>query len=299
LDVRERTVTEVVPARVKKGVYQLTRRRCPQCRRVYAAQAPGVLPKCQLRNSALASIATEHYLHQVTLGHLAESLSLLTGTLIQALHHLSRAASVAKEVLGETALPGVLVVDRYHAYNKAPCVLQYCYAHLLRDVKKLGEEFPAQQEVQAFVNTAAPLLAQAIKLRTLPLTDEAFAARADFLKREIEHLVHSPAQHVGIEKIQTLFREKAHRLYHWAHHRSIPADNNFAERELRRLVIQSSFGSQADAGAKTREILMPTLLTLKKRQRGDLWLNFKTALDKLAHEPQPEAYDALFSPNSS
>jgi len=42
LDVRERTVTEVVPARVKKGVYQLTRRRCPQCRRVYAAQAPGV-----------------------------------------------------------------------------------------------------------------------------------------------------------------------------------------------------------------------------------------------------------------
>jgi len=61
---------------------------------------------------------------------------------------------------------------------------------------------------------------------------------------------------------------------------------------------ESSFGSQAEAGAKTREILMPTLLTLKKRQRGDLWLNFKTALDKLAHEPQPETYDALFSSDS-
>lgn len=51
----------------------------------------------------------------------------------------SRAASVAKEVLGDQPLSGVLVVDRYHAYNRAPCALQYCYAHLLRAGRGLGK----------------------------------------------------------------------------------------------------------------------------------------------------------------
>jgi transposase len=61
----------------------------------------------------------------------------------------SRAASVATEVLGEKPLSGVLVVDRYHAYNKAPCALQYCYAHLLRDVEDLGKEFATEMECNA------------------------------------------------------------------------------------------------------------------------------------------------------
>lgn len=48
-----------------------------------------------------------------------------------------RAASVPREVLGEKPLPGILVVDRYGGYNKMPVEIQYCYAHLLRDVKDL------------------------------------------------------------------------------------------------------------------------------------------------------------------
>lgn len=42
----------------------------------------------------------------------------------------------------------------------------------------------------------------------------------------------------------------------------MPAENNLAERELRPLVIarKVSFGSQSDAGARTREILMTTSL---------------------------------------
>ena len=47
----------------------------------------------------------------------------------------TRSSSVAKEVLGTDPLSGVLVVDRYGGYNRAPCALQYCYAHLLRDVE--------------------------------------------------------------------------------------------------------------------------------------------------------------------
>jgi transposase len=214
---------------------------------------------------------------------------------------LTRSASVAKEVFGEEALPGVLIVDRYQAYNKINCVIQYCYAHLLRSVEDLGKEFSDHQEVQDFVGTTARLLAQAIQLRTQPISDEAFYTQADQLKLDIQQVMHRQAQHAGIQKIQNIFRENAHRLYHWAEDRSIPADNNYSERELRKLVIarKISFGSQADAGAKTREILMTTLLTLQNRKPGNVMANLKACLDELARDPKQDPYQLLFAPNTS
>jgi transposase len=352
-DIRGRSVTEVEPVEVKKVVYKLTHRRCPSCRRIFRAKAPSVLPKFKQSNSVLAYTATEHYLEQITFGHVARRLDINESSLIDAMHHLAelfkevpekliaeyrqapvkqadetgwpndgrngyawifvtrditifrfrltRSASVAKEVFGEASLPGALVVDRYSAYNKILCVIQYCYAHLLRHLKDLGKEFPAAQEVQDFVNTAAPLLAQAMKLRALPISNDVFYARADQLKMDIQQVMHQQAQHAGIQKIQNIFRENAHRLYHWAVDRSIPADNNFSERELRQLVIarKLSFGSQADAGAKTREILMTTLLTLQKRQPGNVMANLKACLDELARDPRQDPYQLLFAPNTS
>ena len=59
-----------------------------------------------------------------------------------------------------------------------------------------------------------------------------------------------------------------------------------------------SFGSQSDAGARTREILMTVLHTLKKRT-SDVTIAFKYALDKLAEQPAIEPYDAIFSLDSS
>jgi transposase len=53
----------------------------------------------------------------------------------------TRAATVPREVFGEEPLGGVLVVDRDNGYNRAPCALQYCYAHLQREVADLGREF--------------------------------------------------------------------------------------------------------------------------------------------------------------
>jgi transposase len=350
---RWRTVIEVVPVQVKRIVYRLARRRCPSCKHLFSAKAPGVLPKFKLGNSLLAHVATEHYLHQVTLGHLAKRLGLSEGSLIEAMHHLaqrfkevpekliaqyrcapvkhadettwrndgkngyawlfataklsifrlrqSRAARVAHEVLGDKKLPGVLVVDRYNAYNQAPCALQYCYAHLLRGVKDLGKEFPENPEVQDFVNTTAPLMAKAMRLRMLPMSEQKFLARADRLKMDIVHAMHQPARHAGIQKIQNIFREQGHRLYHWAEDRAIPADNNFAERELRKLVIarKISLGSQGENGARTREILMTVLLTLNKRKSGDLMPSFKASLDEVASGRHQDPYQVLFSPNSS
>jgi hypothetical protein len=72
-------------------------------------------------------------------------------------------------------------------------------------------------------------MAEAMKLRAQELSATQFRQQALELKVEIKALVHSPAQHPGIQKIQNIFRDRATRLYHWAKNPAIPADNNRAE----------------------------------------------------------------------
>ncbi|MHA2064207.1 MAG: IS66 family transposase [Candidatus Thorarchaeota archaeon] len=212
----------------------------------------------------------------------------------------TRSGTVAREVLGQEPLPGVLVVDRYNGYNKTPCTIQYCYAHLLRTVEGLEKDFPENTEIKSFVEALARQLANAITLRTLDITDSQFKRQAARIKDAIIDITNSQAGHPAIQKIQDIFGQKAHRLYKWAEDRSIPADNNRAERELRPLVIarKISFGSQSDAGARTREILMTVLHTLKKKT-GDVTAALKLALDELAKRHDLDLYQAIFSIDSS
>lgn len=212
----------------------------------------------------------------------------------------SRSSAVVREVLGTAKLPGVLVVDRYNAYNKVPCRIQYCYAHLLRNVQDLEDEFPDNEEIRQFVAALTPLLSSAMSLRRLPLSKRQFRRQARQIKRAILKIINTDAQHPGIQGIQNIFREKSKRLFHWAEDPIIPAENNLAERDLRPLVIarKISFGSQSDSGAKTREILMTVLHTLKKRS-CNVELAFKSALDKIATDREVDRYTALFKQDSA
>jgi hypothetical protein len=212
----------------------------------------------------------------------------------------TRSGHVAREVFGDQSLPGVLVVDRYNGYHRMPCSLQYCYAHLLRDVKDLEKEFPENPEIHDFVEALAPQLANAIHLRGLEITARQFKRQARKIKDQILQIVNRQARHPAIQAMQDLFRQKADRLYHWADDPQIPADNNRAERELRPLVIarKISFGSQSDAGARTRETLMTVLHTLAKKT-SDVMNAFKSVLDNLAEQPNADPASLLFRFNSS
>jgi transposase len=211
----------------------------------------------------------------------------------------TRSARVAIEVLGTDPLPGTLVVDRYAVYNKSPSALQYCYTHLKRDVEGIEEEFPQNTEIAAFVGALAPQIAAAITLRTLNITDRQYYEEAAKIKNTIIRSVESRARHPGIHKIQDIFRRHPDRLYRWADDRSIPADNNLAERELRPLVIarKISYGSQSEAGAKTRETIMTVLHSLKKRT-PDSAGTLKAALDQLALNPALDLSKILFGLNT-
>lgn len=212
----------------------------------------------------------------------------------------SRSAKVPQSVFGARQLPGVIVVDRYAAYNKTPCTLQYCYAHLLREVEDLEKDFSESGEVKVFVSVMAPLLTTSMSLRKQPIPDDEYYAKAADIKAQIITAVEAPAVHLGIQHIQNIFRENAHRLYHWADNRRVPAENNLAERDLRPTVIarKVSFGSLSDAGAHTRSVLMTVLHSLKK-QNVDVVQHLKNVLDQLPKNMKLDPFSLLFPKNLS
>jgi transposase len=213
----------------------------------------------------------------------------------------TRSGRVAAEVLGTAPLPGVLVVDRYGAYNKAPCDIQYCYQHLKRPIEDLVNEFPNSEEIKNFADHVIPLLSQVMGLRSLTISDDVYYRKASQLKTDIIHEMNQPADHAGIQNIQTIFQQYAHRLYHWVENRDVPPENNYSERGFRRLVIarKISFGSQSDKGAKTREILMTVLHSLRKCYPNDYRKKFKSCLNQFAQNPQLDPYNLLFENDTS
>jgi transposase len=88
-------------------------------------------------------------------------------------------------------------------------------------------------------------------------------------------------------------------MYQWVVDRRAPVDNNRAERELRPTVIarKVSFGSQSEAGAKTREVMMSVMQTLKQRVKDPI-REFKQALDELALNANLDVVKTLFPAES-
>ena len=59
-----------------------------------------------------------------------------------------------------------------------------------------------------------------------------------------------------------------------------------------------SFGSQSEAGARTREVLMSVFHTLRKRTEH-ITATFQEALDRLVQEPEADLHQLLFPCDSS
>lgn len=216
------------------------------------------------------------------------------------LYRNTRSAKVVEEVLGKQGLAGYLVVDRYQGYSRAPCLVQYCYAHLLRDMKDLSQEFADEKEVEAYAQEMIELLAQAMRLQSSKPVDEDYYQEAQRIKEQIMEACHRASHHLATKRWQDFFVEEEGHLYHWVGDRSVPCENNRAERELRPTVIarKVSHGSQAEEGAHTREVLMSVMQTLKKRV-VDPRQKFKAVLDQLALNPQLKIEEHLFQTDSS
>ncbi len=350
-----RSVLDLQAMKVKKLLYELERKYCPECQTYLQAKVSALLPKMLLSNELLSEVVESHYVHGIPLGTVTERLKVNYSTIIASLHRLgklfepcleqlmqayrqaavrhadettwrvdgvhgycwlfsseslslylyrnTRAATVVKEVFGTTPLAGYLVVDRYQGYNRVPCKIQYCFAHLSRDLKDEAAKFEENKEVQAFIERMRQLLSEAMTLRGKQITDQQYYTEAATIKSEIFSLclpdplaAQYEERHPAIKRWSDFFIESAERLYHWVEDRKVPAENNRAERELRPTVIarKVSFGSQAEEGAKTRGVLLSLMQTLKKREASPRQ-KFKQMLDRISENPKLTATQLLFA----
>lgn len=213
----------------------------------------------------------------------------------------SRGGAIPLAILGPDPLPGTLITDRYRGYVALLKIgRQYCLVHIIRDVKKEESNFPDDPEVALFAAKIKPLLAEAIKLRNAANSLTEFLERAGELRKEIMALCEQQARHPAVQHIQNIFREEPERLFQWAKSPDIPADNNYAERAVRLLVISRaiSFGSQSERGLNTREILMTVLHTAKCRGRDPAKF-LEELLNILAKNPKADISNALALPPES
>ena len=189
----------------------------------------------------------------------------------------TRGSKVPFEVFGNDPLNVNLITDRYKGYDPLKLNRQYCYVHLLRDLKSLEKDCPDDPEVAAFAAGLKTLLKKAITMykSKMKMTDYVIAATT--IKDNIMAVCYKEANHPGIQQFQNIFRRHPERMFQWVKSPDIPAENNFAERGVRPSVIarKISFGSQAERGMLTRELLMTFLYTA--RIRG---LNPNTTLEK-------------------
>ena len=188
---------------------------------------------------------------------------------------LSRGGQVARELLGKS-FAGILVTDRYSAYNWYPVRWrQVCWAHLLRDFEAIrGRGGPSEKVGEALLAQAHQMSTWWHRVREGTLTRATFRSSMTPLRREVERLLEAGSQ-CGVPATQGTCRDILKRreaLWTFVQVQGVEPTNNTAERAIRPGVQwrKTSFGTQSAEGSRFVESMMTVVATLKQQQRNVL-----------------------------
>src|SRR5215475_10376463 len=166
---------------------------------------------------------------------------------------LARGGPVARALLGKT-FAGILVTDRYSAYNWYPVRWrQLCWAHLLRDFEAMRSRGGASEAIgEALLAQAHQMLTWWHRVREGRLARSTFRSYMTPLRREVERLLETGSQ-CGVAKTEGTCREMLKRrqaLWTFVQVAGVEPTNNTAERAIRPGVQwrKGSFGTQSEAG---------------------------------------------------
>jgi transposase len=188
---------------------------------------------------------------------------------------MSRGGQVARELLGEH-FSGILVTDRYSAYNWYPVRWrQLCWAHLLRDFEAMRGRGGASEALgEALLAQGHQMFTWWHRVRDGTLQRSTFRSYMTPLRREVEQLLEAGSQ-CGVSATAGTCREILKRreaLWTFVQVTGVEPTNNAAERAIRPGVQRRkvSFGTQSEAGSRFVESMMTVGATLKQQQRNVL-----------------------------
>ncbi len=196
---------------------------------------------------------------------------------------LSRSQATAKALIGE-AFKGILISDRYNAYNWLDVMhRQICWAHLKRDLTAMAERTGVSKEIgEALLRREARLFRWWHRVRDGTMSRSQFVAAVEPLrlgfKTSLEAVAALP---IGkneksplaktIRTARKLLKVEA-ALWTFVYVEGIEPTNNKAEQALRTAVIwrRTSFGSQSQGGSEFVARILTVLTSLKAQQRNPL-----------------------------
>jgi Transposase IS66 family. len=188
---------------------------------------------------------------------------------------LSRGGQGARELLGE-GFAGILVTDRYSAYNWYPVRWrQLCWAHVLRDFEAIrGRGGVCEEMGDALLAQAHQMFSWWHRVREGTLKRSTFRSYMTPLRCEVERLLEAGSQ-CGVAKTEGTCQEILKRreaLWTCVQVDGVEPTNNTAERALRPGVLwrKGSFGTQSEEGSRFVANMMTVVATLKQQQRNVL-----------------------------
>jgi len=199
------------------------------------------------------------------------------------LQGLSRSAAAAIELLGH-AFGGIVVIDRFAAYNQLPVMQrQLCWAHLIRDLTAIAERLGVSGEIgRELLALQQQLFGQWYQWKDATIDWDQLQRSCRPIRQRFEGTLQRVVDLGFTRKERTpwaqtvrtchqlLQRKEA--LWSFLDHPGIEPTNNAAERALRQSVIQRkiSLGVQSASGAICRSRLL-TITTTLRHQGRDTW----------------------------
>lgn len=177
-----------------------------------------------------------------------------------------------EEVLGKR-FDGVLIADFLSAYNKIEArAKQRCLVHLLRELKKIRERIPEDEQAIRFADKLEDIIRHAVTLasryRSHEISRRELKKGRKKLERALEDLKLANPTHRVLRRLVKRLERHKHELLTFLDYPGIDYHNNHAERQIRPNVILRKivFGNRSEKGILNHNVLMSIIQTahLKK-----------------------------------
>jgi len=188
-----------------------------------------------------------------------------------------RSSDVAKSIFGDH-YEGVLVRDRYAAYNGIGSDWQSCLAHIRTKAKEIRQEhnlLPKEDQniaTDRFSDRVVSFCSEACKIGSeLRCGNIPWESAPDIEKQLSKQLSNICKKSLKFKPAETLrgflTGPEKNALFAFLRHPGVPPTNNHAEQSLRHMVIfrKTSFGTRSKTGIMAHSIL-PSLVQTARRQ---------------------------------
>jgi hypothetical protein len=188
-----------------------------------------------------------------------------------------RSAAVAKAIFGDH-YKGIVIRDRYAAYNGIGSEWQSCIAHIrtkAKEIKKEHDLLPQNDKniaTDRFCDRVISFCSDACDTgASLKSGETPWESASDIekdLSKRLSGICKKPLGFKPAETLRTYLAGPDKKfLFTFLRHQGVPPTNNHAEQSIRHMVIfrKTSFGTRSESGLKTHSIL-PSLVQTAKRQ---------------------------------